>query len=154
MSLTTSPSSDSSSKSRKGDTSGVSTDSRSETMSSISRNSGGSNGFMLSAIQRISLTGFPAQSVGSSNTDVLDLSCLLVLIKRLKADKMNLESQLQRASYDVWLKRDFAIFTVNPLDIVHLLVLVIGSWSRLATFQYQQSGSEMSIDNVLYLWDK
>ncbi|GJX52205.1 hypothetical protein Tco_0280574, partial [Tanacetum coccineum] len=31
-------------------------------------------------IQRISLTGFPAQSVGSSNTDVLDLPCLLGLI--------------------------------------------------------------------------
>ncbi|GJX00290.1 hypothetical protein Tco_0184203 [Tanacetum coccineum] len=31
-------------------------------------------------IQRISLIGFPAQSVGSSNTDVLDLPCLLVLI--------------------------------------------------------------------------
>ncbi|GJR14570.1 hypothetical protein Tco_0797222 [Tanacetum coccineum] len=31
-------------------------------------------------IQQISLTGFPAQSVGSSNTEVLDLSCLLVLI--------------------------------------------------------------------------
>ncbi|GJZ12447.1 hypothetical protein Tco_0547677 [Tanacetum coccineum] len=31
-------------------------------------------------IQRISLTGFPAQSIGSSNTDVLDLPCLLVLI--------------------------------------------------------------------------
>ncbi|GJR66868.1 putative reverse transcriptase domain-containing protein [Tanacetum coccineum] len=31
-------------------------------------------------IQRISLTGFPAQSVGSSNTDVLDSPCLLVLI--------------------------------------------------------------------------
>nr|GEW75901.1 hypothetical protein [Tanacetum cinerariifolium] len=31
-------------------------------------------------IQRISLTGFPAQSVGSSNTDVLELPCLLVLI--------------------------------------------------------------------------
>ncbi|GJS93582.1 ribonuclease H-like domain-containing protein [Tanacetum coccineum] len=31
-------------------------------------------------IQRISLTGFPAQSVGSSNTYVLDLPCLLVLI--------------------------------------------------------------------------
>ncbi|GJV46106.1 hypothetical protein Tco_1430642 [Tanacetum coccineum] len=30
-------------------------------------------------IQRISLTGFPTQSVGSSNTDVLDLPCLLVL---------------------------------------------------------------------------
>ncbi|GJV22294.1 hypothetical protein Tco_1371314 [Tanacetum coccineum] len=33
-----------------------------------------------SQIQRISLTGFPAQSVGSSNTDVLDSPCLLVLI--------------------------------------------------------------------------
>ncbi|GJU11297.1 hypothetical protein Tco_1133693 [Tanacetum coccineum] len=33
-----------------------------------------------SLIQRISLTGFPAQSVGSSNTDVLDSPCLLVLI--------------------------------------------------------------------------
>ncbi|GKB16129.1 hypothetical protein Tco_0850052 [Tanacetum coccineum] len=31
-------------------------------------------------IQRISLTGFPAQGVGSSNTDVLDSPCLLVLI--------------------------------------------------------------------------
>ncbi|GJR75845.1 hypothetical protein Tco_0088210 [Tanacetum coccineum] len=31
-------------------------------------------------IQRISLTGFLAQSVGSSNTDVLDSPCLLVLI--------------------------------------------------------------------------
>ncbi|GJS77697.1 hypothetical protein Tco_0727578 [Tanacetum coccineum] len=31
-------------------------------------------------IQRISWTGFPAQSVGSSNIDVLDLPCLLVLI--------------------------------------------------------------------------
>ncbi|GJU83144.1 hypothetical protein Tco_1285509 [Tanacetum coccineum] len=34
----------------------------------------------LMEIQRISLTGFPAQSVGSSNTDVLDSPCLLVLI--------------------------------------------------------------------------
>ncbi|GJR57932.1 hypothetical protein Tco_1500094 [Tanacetum coccineum] len=31
-------------------------------------------------IQRISLTGFPAQSLRSSNTDVLDSPCLLVLI--------------------------------------------------------------------------
>ncbi|GJS77799.1 reverse transcriptase domain-containing protein [Tanacetum coccineum] len=35
---------------------------------------------MIDIIQRISLTGFPAQSVGSSNTDVLDSPCLLVLI--------------------------------------------------------------------------
>ncbi|GJT00521.1 putative reverse transcriptase domain-containing protein [Tanacetum coccineum] len=31
-------------------------------------------------IQRISLTGFPAQSVGSFNTNILDSPCLLVLI--------------------------------------------------------------------------
>ncbi|GJY07967.1 hypothetical protein Tco_0375021 [Tanacetum coccineum] len=37
-------------------------------------------GSLVGIIQRISLTGFPAQSVGSSNTDVLDLPCLLVLI--------------------------------------------------------------------------
>ncbi|GJR10990.1 putative reverse transcriptase domain-containing protein [Tanacetum coccineum] len=36
--------------------------------------------FWLQEIQRISLIGFPAQSVGSSNTDVLDSPCLLVLI--------------------------------------------------------------------------
>ncbi|GJR15495.1 hypothetical protein Tco_0798147 [Tanacetum coccineum] len=34
----------------------------------------------ISRIQRISLTGFPVQSVGSYNTDVLDSPCLLVLI--------------------------------------------------------------------------
>ncbi|GJV19419.1 putative reverse transcriptase domain-containing protein [Tanacetum coccineum] len=34
----------------------------------------------LDLIQRIFLTGFPAQSIGSSNTDVLDLPSLLVLI--------------------------------------------------------------------------
>ncbi|GJZ47951.1 hypothetical protein Tco_0601783 [Tanacetum coccineum] len=34
----------------------------------------------LDFIQRFSLTGFPAQSIGSSSTDVLDLPCLLVLI--------------------------------------------------------------------------
>ncbi|GJV66502.1 putative ribonuclease H-like domain-containing protein [Tanacetum coccineum] len=37
-------------------------------------------GLYINEIQIISLTGFPAQSVGSSNTDVLDSPCLLVLI--------------------------------------------------------------------------
>ncbi|GJT37359.1 hypothetical protein Tco_0937224 [Tanacetum coccineum] len=36
--------------------------------------------FVSFIIQRISLTGFPAQSAGSSNTDVLDSPCLLDLI--------------------------------------------------------------------------
>ncbi|GJU39169.1 putative reverse transcriptase domain-containing protein [Tanacetum coccineum] len=40
-------------------------------------------------------SGFPAQSVGSSNTDVLDLPCLLVLITETpKADNTNLASHL------------------------------------------------------------
>ncbi|GJZ42066.1 hypothetical protein Tco_0588952 [Tanacetum coccineum] len=53
MSLTTSPSSDSSYELRKGDTSGVSTDSASETMSPISRYLGGAygpNGFTFSIV--------------------------------------------------------------------------------------------------------
>ncbi|GJV40062.1 hypothetical protein Tco_1418502 [Tanacetum coccineum] len=41
------------------------------------------------AIQRISLTGFPAQRVGSSNTDVLDSPCLLVLITRTSQSRQH-----------------------------------------------------------------
>ncbi|GJR49971.1 hypothetical protein Tco_1400492 [Tanacetum coccineum] len=37
-------------------------------------------GFLMEVAQRISLIRFSAQSVGSSNTDVLDSPCLLVLI--------------------------------------------------------------------------
>ncbi|GJS35955.1 hypothetical protein Tco_0534337 [Tanacetum coccineum] len=40
-------------------------------------------------IQRISLTGFPAQSVGSSNTDVLDSPCLLVLITGMSQSRQH-----------------------------------------------------------------
>ncbi|GJZ96768.1 hypothetical protein Tco_0669102 [Tanacetum coccineum] len=40
-------------------------------------------------IQRISLTGFPAQSVGSSNTEVLDSPCLLVLITRMAQSRQH-----------------------------------------------------------------
>nr|GEW76083.1 hypothetical protein [Tanacetum cinerariifolium] len=46
-------------------------------------------------IQRISLTGFPTQSVGSSNNDVY--ACLFSLPERLKADNTNLASHLPRA---------------------------------------------------------
>ncbi|GJZ39581.1 hypothetical protein Tco_0586144 [Tanacetum coccineum] len=49
---------------------------------------------MLSAIQRISLTGFPAQSVGSSNTDVLDSPCLLVLITRTSQSRQHVDTSL------------------------------------------------------------
>ncbi|GKD24842.1 hypothetical protein Tco_1231056 [Tanacetum coccineum] len=45
-------------------------------------------------IQRISLTGFPAQSVGSSNTDVLDLPCLLVLITGTSQSRQHVDTSL------------------------------------------------------------
>ncbi|GJX40802.1 hypothetical protein Tco_0255792 [Tanacetum coccineum] len=45
-------------------------------------------------IQRISLTGFPAQSVGSSNTDVLDLPCLLVLITGTSQSRQHVNTSL------------------------------------------------------------
>ncbi|GJV15310.1 hypothetical protein Tco_1360633 [Tanacetum coccineum] len=45
-------------------------------------------------IQRISLTGFPAQSVGSSNTNVLDLPCLLVLITRMSQSRQHVDTSL------------------------------------------------------------
>ncbi|GJW07251.1 hypothetical protein Tco_1569674 [Tanacetum coccineum] len=44
------------------------------------------------AIQRISLTGFPAQSIGSSNTDVLDSPCLLVLITRTSQSRQHVST--------------------------------------------------------------
>ncbi|GJZ02422.1 hypothetical protein Tco_0520383 [Tanacetum coccineum] len=49
---------------------------------------------VLSEIQRISLTGFPAQSVGSSNTDVLDLPCLLVLITGTSQSRQHVDTSL------------------------------------------------------------
>ncbi|GJV03194.1 hypothetical protein Tco_1336763 [Tanacetum coccineum] len=44
-------------------------------------------------IQRISLIGFPAQSVGSSNTDVLDSLCLLVLITGMSQSRQHGKSE-------------------------------------------------------------
>ncbi|GJS58037.1 hypothetical protein Tco_0652821 [Tanacetum coccineum] len=45
-------------------------------------------------ILRISLTGFPAQSVGSFNTDVLDLPCLLVLITGTSQSRQHVDTSL------------------------------------------------------------
>ncbi|GJY69668.1 putative ribonuclease H-like domain-containing protein [Tanacetum coccineum] len=73
------------------------------------------------AIQRISLTGFPAQSVGSSNTDVLDLPCLLVLITGTSQSRQHVITSLihiesckspTKSLFDVGSSR-ISIFTVN-----------------------------------------
>ncbi|GJX54281.1 ribonuclease H-like domain-containing protein, partial [Tanacetum coccineum] len=52
------------------------------------------NGKSERMIQRISLTGFPAQSVGSSNTYVLDSPCLLVLITGTSQSRQHGKSEL------------------------------------------------------------
>ncbi|GKA56326.1 hypothetical protein Tco_0755398 [Tanacetum coccineum] len=72
-------------------------------------------------IQRISLIGFPAQSVGSSNTDVLDLPCLLVLITGTSQSRQHVITSLihiesckspTKSLFDVGSSR-ISIFTVN-----------------------------------------
>nr|GEW89618.1 hypothetical protein [Tanacetum cinerariifolium] len=87
-------------------------------------------------IQRISLTGFPAQIVGSSNTKVLDSPCLLVLITGTSQsrqhgsdDGVTISFQLSRNSRpsmldhqdkymmkaQVQVSKSFAISDVQPL---------------------------------------
>ncbi|GJW17355.1 hypothetical protein Tco_0024791 [Tanacetum coccineum] len=79
-------------------------------------------------IQRISLTGFPAQSVGSSNTDVLDLPCLLVLITGTSQSRQHVDTSLihiesrkspTKSLFDVGSSR-ISIFTVNTLSITQM----------------------------------
>ncbi|GJX61723.1 hypothetical protein Tco_0294623 [Tanacetum coccineum] len=74
-------------------------------------------------IQRISLTGFLAQSVGSSNTDVLDLPCLLVLITEMSQSRQHVDTSLihiesrkspTKSLFDVGSSR-ISIFIVNTL---------------------------------------
>ncbi|GJR53458.1 putative ribonuclease H-like domain-containing protein [Tanacetum coccineum] len=78
-------------------------------------------------IQRISLTGFPAQSVGSSNTDVLDLPCLLVLITETSQSRQHGKSES-----DSYYLSDYVVnsFT-GPLSIPILIW-----WTRVAIQWY------------------
>ncbi|GJW28675.1 hypothetical protein Tco_0045550 [Tanacetum coccineum] len=77
--------------------------------------------FVGGRIQRISLTGFLAQSVGSSNTDVLDSPCLLVLITGTSQSRQHVITSLihiesckspTKSLFDVGSSR-ISIFTVN-----------------------------------------
>ncbi|GJW13447.1 hypothetical protein Tco_0017580 [Tanacetum coccineum] len=45
-------------------------------------------------IQRISLIGFPSQSIASSNTNVLDFPCLLVLITEMSQSRQHVDTSL------------------------------------------------------------
>ncbi|GKG18335.1 hypothetical protein Tco_0372633, partial [Tanacetum coccineum] len=67
----------------------------------------------------ISLIGFPAQSVGSSNTDVLDLPCLLVLITGTSQSRQHGKSES-----DSYYLSDYVVnsFTRYPVDtsLIHI----------------------------------
>ncbi|GKA42918.1 hypothetical protein Tco_0735578 [Tanacetum coccineum] len=66
-------------------------------------------------IQRISLTGFPAQSVGSSNTDVLDLPCLLILITGTSQSRQHGKSES-----DSYYLSDYAVNSFPGTSLIHI----------------------------------
>ncbi|GJS59039.1 zinc finger, CCHC-type containing protein [Tanacetum coccineum] len=70
------------------------------------------NGDLEEEIQRISLTGFPAQSVGSSNTDVLDSPCLLVFITGTSQSRQHVINKID----------SFRILEMSPTKRLALLV--------------------------------
>ncbi|GKA17350.1 hypothetical protein Tco_0697187 [Tanacetum coccineum] len=84
------------------------------------------------AIKRVDEYGFvirfPAQSVGSSNTDVLDLPCLLVLITGTSQSRQHVDTSLihieshkspTKSLFDVGSSR-ISIFTMNTLSITRM----------------------------------
>ncbi|GJZ98404.1 hypothetical protein Tco_0670857, partial [Tanacetum coccineum] len=74
-------------------------------------------------IQRISLTGFPAQSVGSSNTDVLDLPCLLVLIIETSQSRQHVDtSSIHMAPTAVLFDDDTGRISIRHLNDVPILL--------------------------------
>ncbi|GJR83018.1 hypothetical protein Tco_0153803 [Tanacetum coccineum] len=90
--------------------------------------------------KNFSLTGFPAQSVGSSNTDVLDSPCLLVLITGTSQSRQHVITSLihiesckspTKSLFDVGSSR-ISIFTIQKIPfnsicgIPYLLKLDIG----------------------------
>ncbi|GJQ89827.1 hypothetical protein Tco_0000966 [Tanacetum coccineum] len=101
-------------------------------------------------IPRISLIVFPAQSVGSSNTDVLDSPCLLFSLP----DSLKETTRVHQVYFDIVSNEIYTLSLLALDSICALLVLVIGGWSRLPPIQYQQSQSEMSIDNIKLLVNK
>ncbi|GKA55523.1 hypothetical protein Tco_0754595, partial [Tanacetum coccineum] len=69
-------------------------------------------------IQRISLTGFPAQSVGSSNIDVLDLPCLLVLITGMSQSRQHglIPNQVHATNYVLPTDKDLELLFQPMFD--------------------------------------
>ncbi|GJV47174.1 RNA-directed DNA polymerase, eukaryota [Tanacetum coccineum] len=62
-----------------------------------------------------SLSGFPAQSVGSSNTDVLDLPCLLVLITGTSQSRQHGKSES-----DSYYLSDYVVNSFPGTSLIHI----------------------------------
>ncbi|GJZ41155.1 hypothetical protein Tco_0588041 [Tanacetum coccineum] len=73
-------------------------------------------------IQRISLTGFPAQSIGSSNTDVLDLPCLLGLITGTSQSRQHGKSESDSYYLSDYVVNSFTGPNRYPVDtsLIHI----------------------------------
>ncbi|GJQ99531.1 hypothetical protein Tco_0522516 [Tanacetum coccineum] len=83
----------------------------------------------LAEIQRVSLTGFPAQSVGSSNTYVLDLPCLLVLItgtsqSRQHVDTSSIHIESRKSPTAVLFDDDTGRISIRHYSFVRTQVLL------------------------------
>ncbi|GKA17922.1 hypothetical protein Tco_0697759 [Tanacetum coccineum] len=94
--------------------------------------------------QILPLRGFPAQSVGSSNTDVLDSPCLLVLItgtsqsRQHVSDSGRLIKQLEFSSIEIFVNKDrisniSSLEHYNCLNSFDELLLTLGG-ARLEPF--------------------
>ncbi|GJQ91835.1 retrovirus-related pol polyprotein from transposon TNT 1-94 [Tanacetum coccineum] len=67
------------------------------------------------SFKRISLTRDPAQSVGSSNTDVLDLPCLLVLITGMSQSRQHGKSES-----DSYYLSDYVVNSFPGTSLIHI----------------------------------
>nr|GEV22232.1 ribonuclease H-like domain-containing protein [Tanacetum cinerariifolium] len=73
------------------------------------------------------ILGFLAQSVGSSNTDVLDSSCLLVLITGTSQSRQHSRFNFRRTSLIGFPAQSVRSSNVIALDSPYLLVLITGT---------------------------
>ncbi|GJZ92296.1 hypothetical protein Tco_0664361 [Tanacetum coccineum] len=110
--------------------------------------------------RRTSLTGFPTQSVRSSNADTLDSPYLLVLITRTSQSRQHgfpfvtINTKEYHSECSGRIIRIMRRNLVNSLLDLYDLVLVIEGWSRLPPIQYQLTQSEKVNRSRVDLRDK
>ncbi|GJV95937.1 hypothetical protein Tco_1547514 [Tanacetum coccineum] len=91
-------------------------------------------------LRRISLIGFSAQSVGSSNADALVSSYLLVLITKTSQSKQHDKSESHKSRKSP---------TAELFDVNSERISIHHCWSGLPPFRYERSRNEKADRNVL-----